>query len=160
MIKIDQDLLDQLVDEAKASSRKRKNFNFHNNYKDPIQRMLNALEPDTYLPPHRHLNPAKDEIFLVLRGSLVLIEFTEDGEIADHLIIDPRNGVFGGEIAAGKWHTLISLESGTVIFEIKQGPFVPISQENFAPWAPPSISKDSSEWIAEILHKIKDNLYN
>ena len=136
MIKIDEQLLDALTERAKNSIRKRMNYNFHPQLNDPMQRLLNALEPNTYLPPHRHLNPDKEEIFLVLRGKLALIEFNENGSIISHMIIEPRNGVYGGEVASGVWHTLISLESGTVIYELKKGPFEPIAAGNFASWAP------------------------
>lgn len=155
MIKMVQSLLEEVIEEAKASPRKRKNYNFHTDLKDPIQRMLNALEPDTYLPPHRHLNPGKDEIFLVLRGSLILVEFTDEGEIADSLYINPLKGIYGGEIAAGKWHTLIVLESGTVIYEVKQGPFSPITTDNLAPWAP---HPDETKQAIAYLDSLKSRL--
>jgi len=153
MKKIDQDLLDQISEKAKQSGRLRMNYNFHESMDDSIQRMLNALEPDTYLPPHRHLNPDKDEIFIVLRGQVLLLEFNDDGDIISHMIIDPEQGTFGAEVAAGVWHTLITLKPDTVIYEVKQGPFTPISPENIAPWVPKSSSTESKKWMAETLRK-------
>lgn len=154
MIKIDEQLLDSVTKGAKKSIRKRMNYNFHPKLDDPIQRLLNALEPDTYLPPHRHLNPDKEEIFLVLRGRLVLIEFDESGSIISHMIIEPRNGTYGGEVACGVWHTLISLESGTVIYEIKKGPFEPIAADNFAAWAPQNNSLEAIQYQQDLLKSL------
>ena len=103
---------------------------------DPINRLLNAMEPGTYLRPHRHLNPAKDEIFLLLRGKVAVFLFDEEGNITEKTILNPKEGAYGAEIKAGTWHGLLVLESGSVIYEIKQGPFAPLAPENLAPWSP------------------------
>jgi cupin fold WbuC family metalloprotein len=146
MKKIDQNLLTDIVNKAKKSDRLRMNYNFHENMDDNVQRMLNALEPDTYLPPHRHLNPDKDEIFLVLSGSVLLMEFDNNGNIIDHMLIGSEYQSYAAEIDAGVWHSLISLEEGTVIYEVKQGPFSPISSDNIASWAPKPNSVESKKW--------------
>ena len=114
----------------------RMNYNFHEKLDDPVNRLLNAMEPGTYLRPHRHLNPAKDEIFLLLRGRVAVFLFDETGEITDTLVLDPLAGIYGAEIKAGVWHGLLVLDSGSVIYEVKQGPFAPLSPENMAPWSP------------------------
>ncbi len=129
-------LLDQITQQAQNSPRLRMNYNFHKNLEDPINRLLNALEPNTYLRPHRHLNPDKDEIFLLLRGKVILFLFDEKGNITNKQLLDPSKGLYGAEIKAGIWHSLLVLESGTVIYEIKEGPFAPLGSENFAPWSP------------------------
>ena len=103
---------------------------------DPINRLLNAMEPGTYLRPHRHLNPAKDEIFLLLRGKVAVFLFDEEGNITEKTILNPKEGAYGAEIKAGTWHGLLVLESGSVIYEIKQGPFAPLAPENLALGAP------------------------
>jgi cupin fold WbuC family metalloprotein len=133
---IDKELLDQTTEKAKQSSRLRMNYNFHESADDPINRLVNAMEPDTYLRPHRHKNPDKNEIFLLLRGKAALFLFDDGGRITEKVILDPANGIYGGEIPPDVWHTLIVLESGSVIYEIKQGPFTPLSVENMAPWSP------------------------
>jgi len=133
---INEQLLNETSERAKQSARLRMNYNFHERLDDPVNRLLNAMEPGTYLRPHRHLNPDKDEIFLLLRGKVVLILFDDLGHITDQLIIDPRSGVYGAEIKAGIWHTLFVLQSDSVVYEVKPGPFTPLSQENLAPWSP------------------------
>lgn len=136
MEKIDQSLLDRVSGEAVSSPRKRKNYNFHKEYSDPLQRMLNAIEPWSYIQPHKHEDPDKAEAFVVLRGKLLVIEFGENGEIRDHALLDPLKGEYGAEIPPRTFHTIVALEPGTMVFEIKHGPYSPIDDKNFAPWAP------------------------
>ena len=133
---INKKLLDKTTELAKQSPRLRMNYNFHDSLDDPINRLINAMEPDTYLRPHRHKNPDKNEVFLLLRGKVALFLFDDTGIITDRIILNPETGVYGGEIPCDVWHTLLVMESGSVIYEIKQGPFVPLSPENMAPWSP------------------------
>lgn len=131
---INSDLLDQVSKKAIENSRKRMNYNFHANGEEILQRMLNAIEPETYLPPHRH--PEKVEIFLLLRGKVKTIFFNDIGEITEVRELNPINGEYGVEIPAGIWHTILVEESGSVIYELKEGPYVPGVGVEFASWAP------------------------
>lgn len=139
---IDQELLNSVSEQAKESPRLRMNHNFHESMDASIHRMLNALEPNSYLPPHRHKNPDKEEVYLVLRGSLLAILFDEEGNVIKKLNLNPAKGNYGIEIPAGVWHSIVVLESNTVIYEIKQGPFSPLTPENLAPWAPAATDED------------------
>ena len=136
MILIDKKLLDATTAKARYSLRHRMNHNFHDTLDEPVNRLINAIEPDAYLRPHRHLNPDKTEIFLLLRGKAALFLFDDQGAVTKTVILDPANGVYGGEIPCYVWHTLIVLESGTVVYEVKQGPFTPLQPGNFASWSP------------------------
>lgn len=133
---INEALLNETTALAKQSPRLRMNYNFHEQLDDPINRLLNAMEPGTYLRPHRHLNPDKDEVFLLLRGKVAVFLFDDKGNITAKQILDPKNGNYGAEIKAGVWHGLLVLESESVIYEVKQGPFAPLSADNLAPWSP------------------------
>ena len=133
---IDKQLLDETTAKARKSQRLRMNHNFHETLDEPVNRLINAMEPDTYLRPHRHLNPDKTEIFLLLRGKATLFLFDDSGTVTETVILDPANGVYGGEIPCDVWHTLIVWESGSVVYEVKQGPFAPLPPENFASWSP------------------------
>lgn len=133
---ITETLLDEVTGQARKSPRLRMNYNFHETMDAPIHRMLNALEPGTYLPPHRHQNPDKEEVYLVLRGSLLTILFDEEGNVTEKVNLNPKIGSYGIEIPPRAWHSIVVLEPGTVIYEIKQGPFSPLTPENLAPWAP------------------------
>ena len=106
---INEALLDETTGRAKQSPRLRMNSNYHERLDDPGNRLLNALEPGTYLRPHRHLNPKKDEIFLLLRGRIAVFLFDNKGEITQTQILDPKEGVYGAEIKAGTWHGYITL---------------------------------------------------
>lgn len=132
---INTQLLEDVVSQAKLSSRKRKNYNFHETLDANVQRMLNAIEPGTYVRPHKHEDPDKVEAFLILKGKALVVEFDSRGEITTYCIIAPSEGVFGAEIAPRTWHSIISLESGTVVYEVKDGPYSPINDKNFATWA-------------------------
>lgn len=151
MIKIDESLISQYSYKAKTSKRRRMNLNFHKEDAATLQRMLNAMEPDTYIQPHKHENPDKVEVFFVLRGKIVLIEFDEQGNIIDHILLDPKQGNYGGEIPIGVWHTLISLEEGSVAYEVKDGPYDPTVDKSFATWAPAEGNEDCQEYNRRLL---------
>ena len=131
---ITEELLDTVTSRAKENSRLRMNYNFHASMDAPIHRLLNALEPGTYLPPHRHTD--KEETYLVLRGSLLAFFYDDAGNVTDKVCLNPSEGKYGLEIPSNTWHSIIALESGTVIFEIKKGPYQPLPSEDLASWAP------------------------
>lgn len=154
MIRIDNALLDQVTQKARSSPRLRMNHNFHSGPEDTLQRMLNAMEPGTYLQPHKHENHDKREVFFALRGSLCVIEFNDEGEIIDHTILDAGNGNYGAEIPERTWHSIISLESGSVAYEVKDGPYAPINDKNFASWAPEEGSPEVESYLNQLLAKL------
>lgn len=119
---IDKDLLDKVSEQAKASPRLRMNYNFHLSLDEKCHRFLNAVEPGTEVPIHKH--PTKDETFVILRGRVKVTTHSDDGSIIDCVVLSPEDGQYGVNIPKGVWHTLESLESGSVIFECKEGPFV------------------------------------
>ncbi|MBN1118922.1 MAG: WbuC family cupin fold metalloprotein [Bacteroidales bacterium] len=150
MKKINKPLLDSVSEQAKKTERLRMNYNFHEELSDKLQRLLNAVEPGTYVQPHKHENPDKREIFTVLKGKILVITFNDSGKITEHIVLDPLAGNYGVEIAAGVWHTLLSLESGTVVFEVKDGPYSPIDDKNFAQWAPAEGDNGCQEYIIKL----------
>lgn len=120
---IDKAFLDKVSEQAKASSRLRMNYNFHQSLDDKCHRMLNAVEPGTVVPIHRH--PTKDESFVVLRGKVKVSTYNDDGTIIESVVLSQEDERYGVDISKNVWHNLESLESGSVIFECKEGPFVP-----------------------------------
>lgn len=119
---IDQQMLDSLSDLAKASPRQRMNLNFHQSLDEKCHRFLNAMEPGTVVPVHHH--PTKDETFVLLRGKAMVRMYGDDGTELECVLLSPAEGRYGVNIPKGVWHTVESLESGTVLFECKEGPFV------------------------------------
>ena len=130
-------LLQELSSKAGVSPRLRANLNLHPELADPVQRFLNALEPGTYLRPHRHVTPAaKWELFVALHGSVAVLLFDDAGRVTDRIEVNARGPVRAVEVSPGEWHGLVVLEAGTVLFEFKQGPYAATSDKDFAAWAP------------------------
>jgi Mannose-6-phosphate isomerase len=149
---ITEELLDTVSTQAKENSRLRMNYNLHDSLDNKVHRLLNALEPGTYLPPHRHKNPDKDETYVVLRGGLYTFFYDEEGKVTNKVELNPQKGLYGIEIPAGTWHNLVVLEPNTVIFEIKEGPYAAISPENIPSWAPdPSDEKAVNDFMKRLL---------
>ena len=119
---IDNDLLDKISEKAKESPRLRMNYNFHQSLEEKCHRFLNAVEPGTEVPIHRH--PTKDESFVLLRGKVRVTTHNDDGSIKESVVLNPNEGLYGVDIPKGVWHKVESLESGSVFFECKEGPFI------------------------------------
>jgi len=124
---IDKTLLNQVSAQAKASPRLRMNYNFHQSLDDKCHRFLNAVEPGTVVPIHKH--PTKDESFVILRGKVRVTIHNDDGSVMEDVVLSQESGNYGVGIPKNVWHKLESLESGSVIFECKEGPFVPHDAE-------------------------------
>lgn len=121
-------LLDQLTEQAKTSQRLRMHLNLHESPESKAQRLLVALEPGTDLPIHRH--PLVNETQMILRGSLKVIFYNDLKEITNEFLLNPIHGNYGIHTPKGQWHTLEVIESGTVIIEIKDGPYSPSVPED------------------------------
>ena len=150
---IDGGLLNRVSAMAKCSPRLRMNYNFHSSLEDSLHRLLNAMEPGTYVRPHRHLNPRRVEACILLRGRAAVFIFDDTGCIMEHFIVCPREGVFGMDIEAGVWHSVVVLEENSVFYEVKEGPFVPLSEEDMAPWSP---SPDDKDGVQVFMHRLLD----
>ena len=128
-MKITQELLDRLTEEAKASPRLRVNYDLRNSAEDGSQRMLNAIEPGSVLPIHRHRKTS--ETVVCLRGKLVVEYYEEQERTCTEVIeLSPNGLVMALNIPAGQWHTVHSAESGTVILEMKDEPYEPLGPED------------------------------
>ena len=120
---IDQRLLDKVSEEAKESPRLRMNYNFHQTLEDKCHRFLNAVEPGTVVPIHRH--PTKDESFVLLRGRVKVSTYNDDGSVIESIVLCQEEGLYGVDIPKNVWHNLEAIEPNSVIYECKEGPFVP-----------------------------------
>ncbi len=123
---IDQSTLDDLTAQAKASPRLRMNMDLRNSPEDQSQRMLNAIEPGTILPIHRHRTSS--ETVVCLRGHFEEYFYDAEGRLTDTIDMVPGGMVIN--IPIGRWHNLKSLESGTVLLEVKDGPYVPLEEDD------------------------------
>lgn len=125
---IDDRLLDDVSARARGSERLRMNFNLHDSLDAKAQRLLNALEPGTVLPIHRH--PHTAETYVLLRGRIDVLFYDELGTEIRRFALDPHSGNYGVHIPKGQWHTVEVLEHGTVILEVKDGPYMPLPPED------------------------------
>ena len=131
---LDSAFLEHLAAEAAAVPRRRKNFNLHATSSASCQRFFNALCADSYIPPHCHRDPAKDESLVLLRGTLGVVIFSEAGNVLHARTLRPG---MVADVAHGTIHAWVAFEDGTVFFEAKAGPYVPLAPGEIAPFAPP-----------------------
>lgn len=121
-----------LSNQARQSHRLRANANVHQELSDPVQRLAIAMEPGTYVRVHRH--PQTWELLTPLRGRFVVLHFDEAGVVMARTVLGEETAVL--ETPAGSWHAVLSLDVGGVIFEVKQGPYQPVTAADYAPWSP------------------------
>jgi cupin fold WbuC family metalloprotein len=144
-------MLEGLGETAKTLPRRRKNFNIHTDLNDPVQRLYNAMEPSTYVRPHRHQGGDRWEFFQIVSGKALVLTFNEKGVVLERFELCSTGPNFALEIPGDTWHTVVSLQSGTVLFEVKQGPYRAVTDKDFAAWAPlegePS-AHDFVHWLA------------
>ena len=125
---INKEFLNELSKNASENPRLRANFDLRNTDKDNSQRMLNALQPGTILPIHRH--PFTTETLIMVRGSVCQKFYNDKGEVTDTFVLKAGGECSVLQIPAGQFHSLECLERDTVIFEAKDGPYMPISSED------------------------------
>lgn len=152
---VTRELLEQVAAEALTSPRLRKNHNLHRSDESRCHRLLNAIEPDSYIRPHRHLDPEKDEAFILMKGRLGVVTFTDDGSVAETLLLCHSNGNLAADVPYGVFHTAVSLETGTVFYEAKAGPYLTITEAEKAQWSPVDSDPKSLEYL-ERLRKLFD----
>lgn len=124
--------LQQQSDAAAKSPRLRAHRNLHPELSDPVQRLAIAMEPGTYIRPHRH--PHTFELLFALSGRFLVLHFDDRGTVIQRVILGEECKVL--ETAAGTWHAVLSLDKGGVIFEVKHGGYQPVAEEDSAAWAP------------------------
>lgn len=139
--------LNQLSVEAAHTARLRKNLNVHPRLADPIQRLFNAMEPGTYTRPHRHARDSGWEFMLVLRGEFAVLFFDAEGLVLHRVTLSASRGDGAVEIPAYTLHCVVSLRPGTLMFEIKPGPYSPVADKEFAAWAPAEGDAGTADWV-------------
>lgn len=147
---IDAAMLDALSAQARALPRLRVNRNFHPDGEAACHRLAIALEPGSYIPPHCHLDPAKDETLLLLRGRIGALLLDAEGRVTAARVLDAATGCLGLTIPHGTFHTLVALEPGSVFFEAKAGPYAAPAEAERPGWAPLEQSPEAPaylEWL-------------
>ena len=121
-------ILDELTAQAKASPRLRMNLDLRNTPADQSQRMLNALEPGTVMPIHRHRHTS--ETVVVLRGKVKWLYYNDKGELTDTILVEAGGDICGLSVPMGQWHSIECLETGSVILETKDGAWEALGEED------------------------------
>ncbi|MCR4591774.1 MAG: WbuC family cupin fold metalloprotein [Bacteroidaceae bacterium] len=123
-----QELLDKLTEQARENPRLRQSYDLRTTAEDNSQRMLNAMEPGTIMPIHRHASTS--ETMVMVRGKLIERFYDDQGNITEEHVMEPGGEYAIVQIPAGQWHSLEVLEAGTVIFEAKDGAYAPLKDED------------------------------
>ena len=147
---VDSQLLDAISAQANASPRRRKNHNFHVDNEAPCHRLLNAIEPDSYVAPHRHAAADKDETILALRGKMGMVFFDESGNVTAKTLIEPGGEVMAVDIPHGVFHTVVALVSDSVFFEAKAGPYQALTVGERAAWAPVEGAPEAAIYLEQL----------
>ena len=138
--------------EAQLNPRKREILALHRGNTDALQRMLNAVQPGSYLRPHRHLCPPKAELLIILSGAMAFVSFLDDGspDTQTFALLHPTRGSLAVDCREGIWHTFFALEPDTVVCEVKAGPYDPAAGKEFAPWAPAEDEPGAASYLASL----------
>ena len=143
---ITQYALESLSRRATSLPRGRANLNVHPQLDDPVQRLFNAMEPGTYVRPHRHARPDGWELMMVVSGRFAILLFDEHGQVTERFDLG-ENAIAAVEIPPFTWHSVVSLLPATVMFEVKPGPYLPLSDKDFAHWAPPEGDAECGHFV-------------
>lgn len=143
-------LLETVSEASRASPRRRIIQPLHKHEAETLHRMFNVLQPDSYVRPHRHLEPPRSESWVLLRGAVAFFTFEDDGRVRECLHLEAGGERFGVDLGAGPFHALIALAPDTVLYEAKSGPFVPAPESAFAPWAPAEGRPEAAEYLRQL----------
>jgi len=141
------DLLEGAITTSQSSPRRRMMQPLHRSQSATLHRMFNAVQPDSYVPPHRHLDPPKAEAWVILRGAVAFFTFDDQGAISECLEVRAGGDVFGVDLEPGVYHTFFALEPDTVVYEVKDGPYAPTTDKAFPAWAPLEDTPEASGYL-------------
>jgi len=150
VVLIDQALIKKGIEASRTSPRGRIILPIHKSHSDSLHRMLNIVQPMSYIQPHRHFDPPKVDSFLVLRGSILFFIFSSDGGVEKCCDLSADGSRLGVDVEPGIFHSFAATTKDTVLFEVKQGPYQEISDKDFAPWAPVEGTAAAEEYLTRL----------
>lgn len=150
LVVIDDGLIERALVASRASPRGRIILPLHQSHEELFHRMLNAMQPGSYVQPHRHVTPPKAESIVVVRGAIQFVSFTNEGVIERRVTLRCGAGPCGVDVRPGVFHTFFALEADSVVFEAKPGPYEPTPDKEFAPWAPAEGAINAPEYLLRI----------
>ncbi|MCH8558369.1 MAG: WbuC family cupin fold metalloprotein [Balneolia bacterium] len=138
---------------ARESARKRIIFPVQRSQDDAVQRLINFLQPGTYIRPHQHPGHHATETILVHKGRIGFMLFRDDGSVSDAITLSANSATCMADMVPGLWHSFVVLEPDTVIIEFKKGPYDPETDKNFAKWAPEEGSPAAAAYLQKLTHE-------
>lgn len=150
LVVLSRSLVESVAGASRTNPRRRILLPFHKSEAELLHRMLNVIQPDSYVRPHRHLEPPKAEAWVVLRGALAFFTFEEDGRVRDCLSLEAGGEAFGVDLAPGIFHGMVALAPDTVIYEVKNGPYAPGDDKAFPSWAPAEGSPEATGYLVRL----------
>lgn len=149
-------MVGELLALSRESPRLRMLQKIHKSHDAGVQRMFNALQPGTYIMPHRHLHPRKEETVMVVAGSLLFIRFSDDGAVTDTMLLQPGTENFGVDVDPHVYHTYIPLKPDTLMLEIKDGPYAATSDKDVPEWAPREGSPEAEPYLLSLIKELAE----
>lgn len=151
---LDGSIVETGIKSSRKSKRKRISLPIHRTQKAEIQRLINFLQPGTYIRPHKHPGQNGTESIVVIQGSIRFLIFDEVGFIENDFTLSAESTRSVMDIEPGVWHSFIALQEDTVVFEAKKGPYNQLKDKEFASWAPKEYTKEAEQWV-EVLGKMQ-----
>lgn len=155
-------IIADVINASKITGRRRLHRNLHSNYDSSCQVLLNCIQTDSYIRPHRHFKADKDEYLFALQGFFALITFNEYGVVSASTTFGSKSYLhlcdanWGVKIEPTEWHTVLALASNSVLLEIKEGPFVQTEAKEYASWSPSEGACGSSLWLEGLRQLVVD----
>lgn len=145
--------------DAQTNPRRREILALHRGNADRLQRMLNAIQPGSYVRPHRHASDPKAELLILLSGAMAFMSFLDDGtpDTRNCVFLHQTKGALAVDCREGIWHTFFALEPDTVVCEAKVGPYNPAVDKEFAPWAPPENDPSAHRYLAALEQTFRES---
>ncbi len=156
IITINSALIDKVVQMSRKSPRKRIIFPFHKSGEDKLHRMLNAIQPNSYIQPHRHISANKSEGIILLKGAIAYFTYDEKGTITNKFKLAAGSLSFGIDTEPETFHSFIALEEDTVIYEVKPGPYNKTLDKDFASWAPEEHTEAAATYMNHLYQLAKE----
>jgi cupin fold WbuC family metalloprotein len=160
---INKDNLERLSRIASTNQRLRQYLNLHNDHRENCQKLLNAIQPDSYIQPHRHYSDPKTELLSAIKGEFAVVFFCNNGNVSNICFLEVngtrKNSCNIIEIESTEWHTVVALKPDSILLEIKAGPFDPHHAKDFAIWAPKENTTEMKDYFEDLKFKIKQE-YN
>lgn len=153
---VTQNLAEQALEASRKSGRLRMILPFHKTHEDSLHRMFNAVQPGTYVRPHRHVAVPKAEVFILLRGALDFMVFDDAGRITHAARLKAGTETFGADVAPGLYHAFLVREPDTLIYEVKPGPYSATTDKDFAPWAPAEDAPEVAAYVMTLERELRD----